>query len=91
MRLQITKLWAGHDFAARSCCDLDLQSIDPNVDRDTSFHYGDYFCKIVLKSNFENQTYGADTILLQGHFCEIVVESFFKDHFCELVVKSDFQ
>jgi len=22
--LQITKLWAGHDFAARSCCDLDL-------------------------------------------------------------------
>ena len=24
IRHQITKLWVGHDFAARSCCDLDL-------------------------------------------------------------------
>ena len=24
-------LWAGHDFAARSCCDLDLQGGDPNL------------------------------------------------------------
>ena len=28
MGLEITKLWAGHDFAARSCCDLDLQGSD---------------------------------------------------------------
>ena len=25
------KLWAGHDFASRSCGDLDLQGSDPNV------------------------------------------------------------
>ena len=25
------KLWAGHDFAAMSCCDLDLQGNVPNV------------------------------------------------------------
>ena len=24
-------LWARHDFAARSCCDLDLQGSDPNL------------------------------------------------------------
>jgi len=33
IQLQITKLWAGHNFAARSCCDLDLQGRDPNVAR----------------------------------------------------------
>jgi len=31
IRLQITKLWAGHNFAARSCCDLKLQGSDPNL------------------------------------------------------------
>ena len=25
------------------------------------------FCKIVLRSNFKKPSYGADTILLQGH------------------------
>jgi len=34
-RLQISKLWAGQDFALRSCCDLDLQGSDQNVARDT--------------------------------------------------------
>jgi len=53
IRLQITKLWAGRDFAARSCCDLDLQGSDPNVARDTSSQYGDHFCEIVLKSDFK--------------------------------------
>jgi len=33
---KITKLWAGHDFAARSRCDLDLQGRDLNVARDLS-------------------------------------------------------
>jgi len=49
----IIKLLTGHDFAARSCCDLDLQGIDPNVNRDISFQYGDHFCIIVVKSNFK--------------------------------------
>ena len=33
MGLQITQLLAGHDFAERSCCDLDLQGSDQNVAR----------------------------------------------------------
>ena len=53
IRLQITKLWAGHNFAARSCCDLDLQGCDPNVVRDMSSQYGDHFCKIFSNSNFK--------------------------------------
>ena len=53
MGLQITKLWARHDFAARSCCDLDLQGNDPNVVRDTSSQYGDYFFETVVKSDFK--------------------------------------
>ena len=46
------KIWGGHDFAARSCCDVDLQGSDPNHAHDTS-QYGDHFCEIVLKSNFK--------------------------------------
>jgi len=47
------KLWAGHDFAARSCCDLDLQDSDPNIACDMSSKYGDHFFEIVLKSDFK--------------------------------------
>ena len=64
--LQITKLWARHDFAARSCCVLDLQGSVPNVARDTTSQYGDHFCEICFKFNFKKQSYGPDTILLQG-------------------------
>ena len=53
MGLQITKVWAGHDFAARSCCDLDLQGSDQNFTRYTSFEYGDHFCEIVVKFDFK--------------------------------------
>jgi len=53
IRLQITKLLAGHDFAARSRCDLDLQGRDPNVARDTSSQHGGHICKIVSKSDFK--------------------------------------
>ena len=53
IRLQITKLWAGHVFAARSCCDLDLQGSDPNLAHDIATQYGDHFCEIVLKSDFK--------------------------------------
>jgi len=56
---------AGHDFTARSCCDLELQSSNPNVARDTSYQYGDHFCEIFLKSDFKYQSYEPDTILLQ--------------------------
>jgi len=31
IRHQITKLLAGHDFAARSCYDIDLQGSNPNL------------------------------------------------------------
>jgi hypothetical protein len=61
------KLWTGHYFAARSCCDLDLQGSDQNVARDTSSQYGDHFCEKVFKSDFKSQSYGPDTIMLQGH------------------------
>ena len=53
MGLQITKLWAGHDYAARSCCDLDLQGSDPNLARDKSSQYGDHCCEIVVKSDLK--------------------------------------
>ena len=43
-----TKLWAGQDIAASSCCDLDLQGSDPNFARDTSSEYGDHFFEIVV-------------------------------------------
>jgi hypothetical protein len=47
------KLWTEHDFAARSCRDLDLQGSDQNVLRDTMSHSGDHFCEIVVKSEFK--------------------------------------
>jgi len=50
---QIRKLWSGHDFAATSCCDLDLKGSDLNVARDMSSQYGDHFCEIVLKAYFK--------------------------------------
>jgi len=34
---------------------------------DTSSQYGDHFCETVLKADFKQQSYGPDTILLQGH------------------------
>jgi len=39
---------AGHNFAARSCCDLDLQGSDPNVVCDTLSQYGEHFCKKLI-------------------------------------------
>ena len=53
MGLQKTKLWARHELAARSCCDLDLQGSNQNVARDMSSQYGDHFCEIVVKSDFK--------------------------------------
>jgi len=44
----VVKLWAGDDFGARLCFDLDLQGSDPNVTRYTSTQYGYHFCEIVL-------------------------------------------
>ena len=52
---------AGHDFAARSCCDLDLQGSNPNVKGDISSQYGDHFCEIFVKSDFKKVK------LLSGH------------------------
>jgi len=66
IRLQITKFWARHDFATRSCCDLGLQGSNPNVVRDTS-QYGDHSCEIVVKFDFQSHSYGPETILLKGH------------------------
>ena len=67
IRLQITKLWPGHDFDARSCCDLDLHGSDPIGACDTWSQYGDHFCEIVSKSDFKYQSYGPDMILMEGH------------------------
>ena len=50
-RLEITT--AGHDFDARSRCDLDLQGRDTNVARDTFSQHGDHFCEIISKSDFK--------------------------------------
>jgi len=67
IRLQITKLWAGHHFAVWSCYDLDLQGSSLYVALDTSSQYGDHSCEIVFKSDFKQQSYGPDMILMQGH------------------------
>jgi len=67
IKLHKTKLWGRHDFAARSCCDLDLQGSDLNLAHDLSSQYGVHYCEIVLKSDFKQRIYGSDTILLQGH------------------------
>jgi len=56
-----------HVFATRSCCDLDLQGINPNVVRNMSTQYSYHFCEIVVKSNFKLPSYGADKVLLQCH------------------------
>ena len=53
MGLQMTKLWARHDFAARLCCDLDFKGSDQNIACDMSSQYGDHFCEIVVKSDFK--------------------------------------
>jgi len=67
IQLQITRSWGGNNFHERSCCDLDLQGSDPNVARDTSCQYCDQLCKMIVKSDFELQSYGPATILLKGH------------------------
>jgi len=96
----MTKLWTGHNFAARSCCDLDLQGIDPNVVCDTSSHYGDNFCKIVLKSNFKKPSYGGNTMFGARSCCDLDLQgrdlnlardmlSQYGDHFCKIVFKTD--
>ena len=46
IRLQITKFWARHDFAARSCCSIGLQGSNHKVARDTLSQYGDHSCEI---------------------------------------------
>jgi len=66
-RNQVTKLWVGHDFAARSYCVLDLQGSNTNIAHDMLFQYGDDFCEIVWKSDFKKRSYWPDTVLLQGH------------------------
>ena len=51
--IQITKLLAGHDYAVRSCCDLDLQGSSLNVALDTLSQYGDYSCEIVFLNRLQ--------------------------------------
>ena len=49
----MSKFWDGHNFAARSCCTLDLQGSDQIVKRDMSSEYGDHLCEIIVKSDFK--------------------------------------
>ena len=66
IRLQITKLQAGHDFAVRSCCDLDLQGSSLNL-HSTRHHN----MVIIHVKQFLNQlqitSYGPEIILVKGH------------------------
>jgi len=57
------KLWSRHNYAERSCCDLDLQGSDPNVACDTLSQYDDHLCIFFVKSDFKKKSYGPDTIL----------------------------
>jgi len=66
IRLQITKFWARHDFATRSCCDLGLQGSNQYVARDTLSQYGDHSCEIVVIFDFKS-SYGLKIILLKGY------------------------
>ena len=40
-------LYAGLDFAAMPCCDLDPHHSDPNIACDPASQNGDHFCEIV--------------------------------------------
>jgi len=88
-----------HDFAARSCCDLDLQGNDPNVARYLSSQYSDHFCE--KNCNIQLQI----TKLWAGHnfaarsCCDLDLQgsdpyvardtsSQYGDNFCEIVSKS---
>jgi len=42
------KLRVGHNFAARVCCDLNLQGSNPNFMRNMSSQYGDHLYEKVL-------------------------------------------
>jgi len=67
-----------------------------------SSQYGDYFFEKVLKSDLKQQSYGPDTILLQGHAVtltfKVATQNVKRDtlpqygnHFCKNVLKSDFK
>jgi len=89
IRYQITKLLAGHNLAARSCCDLDFQGRDPTFARDTSSQYGDHFCEIVVKFDFKSQSYGYD--FAEGSDANVGRDTSaqYSDHFCKIFSKSD--
>jgi len=91
-----------HNFAVRSCCDLDLQGSSLNVALDTTSQYGDHSCEIVFKTDFKQQSYGPDTILLQGHAVTLTFKiatqmlrhdtsSQYGDHFCEIFCENRLQ
>jgi len=74
-----------------SCCDLGLQGINPDVARDTLSQYCDHFCEIVVNIDFKSQSYGPETILLQGHTVTLTFKvatqsdtlSQYDDHLCK--------
>ena len=70
IRLQITKLWAGHEFAVRSCCDLDLQGSSLNVAIDTSSQNGDHSCEKVFKST-SNKLWAVNNFA-EGHVVTLI-------------------
>jgi len=97
MRLQILKLWAGHDFDARSCCDLDLQGSDPIwcerhvVSIRWSFLWNCFKIWLQIKKLWAGHDFAARSCCdldLQG--CDPNVarhtSSQYGDHFCEIVL-----
>jgi len=92
---------AGHVFAVKACCDLDLQGSSLNVALDTSSHYGDHSCEKVFKStkitklwagnNFAKRSccdldlQGSDPNVARDMSCQ------YGDQLCEIILKSDFK
>jgi len=89
-------------FAARSCCDLDLQGSDPNVACNTASQYGDHFCEIDSKIRLQITTLWARHDIaarsccdldLQGSNPNIAFKALYQygDYSGEIVLKSDFK
>jgi len=71
------KLWAVHDFATRSCCDLDLQGSDPNVVRAyyTHCYLFTYKVRLALIVFKLSRTIDLSNYFLDGHH-EILLASY---------------
>ena len=94
------KLWAGHHYTARSCCDLELHRSNPHVERDKSSHYGDHFCEIILSQlqitrlwagqDFAARSFDLDLLGSDPNDARDTLSQY-GYNFCEIVLKSHFK